>query len=256
MNLLDAFLVASGINVVMFVPAYFLRTDKLTDISYAVTFVVVSAIGIWLGGYSFPSLVVFLMVSFWAIRLGGYLLIRIKKIKRDKRFDGMRESFWRFSRFWLLQGLTVWAVLLPSILFFQNSLVEISVVAYIGVVVWFVGLFIETVADAQKYRFINNAENKGRWIDTGLWKYSRHPNYFGEILVWIGIYIYTLFGLSFSQAIIGIISPVYIVLLLLFASGIPLLEKVAEKRWGSDSEYQKYKRTTSVLVPLPKRNKG
>ena len=255
MNLFDAFLVSMGINLLMFFPAYFLRTDKLTDISYAVTFVVISGVAFWVGGFSVPSLILFLMILFWAARLGGYLLNRIKKIKRDKRFDGMRESFWRFSRFWLLQGLTVWVVLFPSIYFFKNSPKDISALAYIGVLIWLAGFVIEMVADAQKYKFINNPQNKGKWIDSGIWKYSQHPNYFGEILLWFGVYVYALFGLSVLQAAIGLVGPIYIALLIVYASGIPILRKAAEKRWGSNAEFQKYRRTTSVLIPLPRKEK-
>lgn len=251
MNLFSTFLIAIGINVLMFIPAYFLRTDKLTDISYAVTFVVVAVYGILFGGYTLPSLLIVLMVFLWAARLGGYLLIRIKKIKSDKRFDGMRESFWRFSRFWLLQGLTVWVVLLPSLLFMQKSIEEISAFAYIGVVIWLGGLLIETFADAQKFKFINDPSNKGKWIDSGLWKYSQHPNYFGEIMLWIGVYVFTIFGLNLAESLIGALSPIYIIVLLIFVSGIPLLEKAATKRWGENKKYQAYKKRTSVLIPLP-----
>lgn len=237
----------------MFFPAYFLRTDKLTDISYAVTFVVVAVFGLAVGGVTFPSLLIVLMVLMWAARLGGYLLIRIRKIKKDKRFDGMRESFWRFSRFWLLQGLTVWVVLLPSLLFMQKGIEEISAFAYIGVLIWLVGLLIEAFADAQKFKFINDPANKGKWIESGLWKYSQHPNYFGEIVLWVGVYVYAIFGLNATESLIGALSPIYIIVLLIFVSGIPLLEKAAQKRWGENEEYRAYKKRTSTLIPLPKK---
>jgi steroid 5-alpha reductase family enzyme len=251
MYLLSTFMIAIGINVLMFIPAYFLKTDKLTDISYAVTFVVVAVYGMLVGGYTLPSLLIVLMVFAWAGRLGGYLLIRIKKIKRDKRFDGMRESFWRFSRFWLLQGLTVWVVLLPSLLFFQKSPEVLPAVAYLGIVVWLVGLMIEGIADQQKYAFINDSANKGKWIDTGLWKYSQHPNYFGEITLWIGVYIYAIFGLNLAESLVALLGPLYLIVLLIFVSGIPLLDKAAKKRWGDNDEYQEYRKRTSKLIPLP-----
>jgi steroid 5-alpha reductase family enzyme len=251
MYLFSTFLIAIGINVLMFIPAYFLRTDKLTDISYAVTFVVVAVYGMLVGGYTLPSLLIVLMVFVWAARLGGYLLIRIKKIKRDKRFDGMRESFWRFSRFWLLQGLTVWVVLLPSLLFFQNAPETLPAAAYLGIVIWLAGLMIEGIADQQKYAFINDPTNKGKWIDTGLWKYSQHPNYFGEIMLWIGVYTYAVFALSLTQSLIALLGPAYIIVLLLFVSGIPLLDKAAKKRWGENEQYQVYRKRTSKLIPLP-----
>lgn len=233
----------------MFVPAYFYKTDKLTDLSYAITFSTLALLSLVFGGVTIPSVVLFFMVFIWAARLGTYLFIRIRKIKKDSRFDDKRNNFTKFFAFWLLQGTTVWAVLIPSLLFFQNQVISVPSPAYFGVLIWGFGLAFETVADIQKYRFINNPNNKGKWIESGLWKLSRHPNYFGEITLWFGVYIFTLFGLTQTQSLIGLIGPVYISVLIGFVSGIPLLEKAADKRWGSDENYQKYKRRTSVLIP-------
>jgi steroid 5-alpha reductase family enzyme len=192
------------------------------------------------------------MISAWAFRLGSYLLSRIRKIGKDTRFDDKREKFWSFLGFWLLQGITVWIVMLPSILFYSNKVREISVFSIVGIIVWFIGLVIEGFADFQKYSFINDINNKGKWINIGLWKYSRHPNYFGEIMLWIGVYIFTLTGLSVLQGFIGLIGPLYIATLIIFVSGIPLLEKSAENKWGDNKEFQEYKKQTSVLLILPK----
>ncbi len=138
----------------------------------------------------------------------------------------------------------------PSILFFSNSPQALPYYAYAGFFVWMLGLTIEAVSDKQKYSFINNPENKGKWVNVGLWKYSRHPNYFGEILLWIGVYLFTLSGLTFYQAALGLLGPMYIAALIIFVSGIPLLEKSAEKKWGTDTRYQEYKKNTSILIPL------
>ena len=202
MTLVTAFIIAIGINLIMFFPAYFLRTDKLTDISYALSFVVVAGYGLTLSGMQLPNLVLALMILGWSLRLGGYLLVRIRKMGRDKRFDEMRARFWKFGGFWLLQGFTVWMVLLPSTLFWGEKIEVLSPYAFIGVGLWLIGLLIEAFADVQKYRFINDAANKGKWIESGLWAYSRHPNYFGEIVLWVGIYVYALFGLGLSQSLI------------------------------------------------------
>jgi len=240
------------INLTMFVIAYYLKTDKLTDISYAVTFVVLAVSGLISANGTLPSTILTVMICIWALRLGIYLLQRIRKIGKDKRFDGRRENFWSFLGFWLLQGVTVWIVMLPSNLFFTNEPKNISVLSVVGIVVWLVGLAIETIADYQKYSFINDIKNKGKWIDIGIWKYSRHPNYFGEIMLWFGVYLFTLSGLNTVQSLIGLIGPLYIAVLLIFVSGVPLLEKSADKKWGDNKDYQDYKRRTSVLILLPR----
>lgn len=253
MNLLIALFIALGLNVAMFIPAYLWKTDKLTDISYAVTFALLAVIGLVRGGISTPSIILTAAVIAWSVRLGSYLLIRIHKMGRDKRFDEMRKSFWQFGRFWILQGLTVWVVLLPSMLFLAKSPTELPWYAYVGLAIWACGLTIEATADMQKFNFINNPENKEKWIDTGIWKYSRHPNYFGEIALWFGLYIFAFGNLSKTEALIGIVGPLYIALLILFVSGIPLLEKGADKKWGENPEYKKYKESTNILIPYLKK---
>jgi steroid 5-alpha reductase family enzyme len=254
MNLLIAFIISLGINILMFIPAYLWKTDKLTDVSYAVTFALLAIIGLIVGGISIPSIILVVAILTWSIRLGNYLLIRIHKMGRDKRFDEMRKSFWKFGRFWVLQGLTVWFVLIPSLLFLAKAPTELPWYAYARLVIWACGLSIEAVADIQKYRFINNSKNKGKWIDTGLWKYSRHPNYFGEIALWFGLYLFVFSNLSNIEALIGIIGPLYITLLISFVSGVPLLEKRADKKWGKNPEYIEYKRNTSILLPWFKKS--
>jgi len=251
--LLTLLIISIAINLSMFVVAYLFKTDKLTDISYAVTFVVLSVYGLASSVASFPYIILAAMICIWAFRLGAYLLKRIGRIGKDKRFDGKREKFLPFLQFWLLQGITVGVVMLPSILFFSYGTGKIGIVSIVGVVLWLLGLIIEAIADDQKYKFINDINNKGKWIDIGLWKYSRHPNYFGEILLWVGIYIFTLSGLSVMQGLIGLSGPLYIAVLIIFVSGIPLLEKSAYRKWGENKGYLEYKNQTSILLLLPKR---
>ena len=135
-------------------------------------------------------------------------------------------------------------------MFFQHSKADqLSLLSVIGFIIWFIGLLIEAFADYQKFTFMSQANNKGKWTHIGLWKYSRHPNYFGEILVWIGVYLFLLPALTLGEALIGLISPLFITLLLLFVSGIPMLEKAAEKKWGDDPAWQTYKKRTGSLFP-------
>lgn len=236
------------IQVFLFVPAYLLKTDKLTDLSYSLTFVILAGLMFVRSDQDILKLILFLMITAWGFRLGYYLVKRIWKIGKDKRFDEIRIDLKKFLGFWLFQGAVVPLILLPSMYFF-NSDPEPSFVLILGHIVWLFGFLIETFSDIQKYNFINNPKNKGKWVDTGLWKISRHPNYFGEILCWVGIYIFTFTSLYGNQKLIALVSPLTISVLLLFVSGIPMLEKNADKKWGSNKNYQKYKKETAVLVP-------
>jgi len=191
------------------------------------------------------------MIILWSVRIGMYLFIRINKTGKDRRFDGMRENFWRFAGFWLIQAITVWAVLVGSSLYFITGAKPITAFMAVGIALWLAGLVIETIADFQKYQFIQDKKNKDKWIQTGIWKYSRHPNYFGEILVWFGVYVFVVSGLTGSEQLVAMGSPLFITFMLLFVSGIPLLEKSADAKWGKDAAYKKYKKSTSVLVPFP-----
>ncbi len=242
---------AVGFNLLLFIPAFTWKTDKLTDLSYGLTFFLLALALCFKVSTGSAHQLLALMVMIWAARLGIFLFIRIFRQKKDKRFDGMREDFVRFFRFWLLQGVSVWVILLPTILFFTHigeTAGVAGLLSILGFVIWCVGLLIETVADIQKFLFNQNPENHGKWIVTGLWKRSRHPNYLGEILVWVGVYIFTLPLLSPFQAIIALLSPIYIFVLLRFVTGVPLLEKSADAKWGSDPAYREYKSKSGILM--------
>jgi steroid 5-alpha reductase family enzyme len=224
----------------MFVPAYAFKTDKLTDMSYSITFILLTIIAFLLNTYETTKILLLTMISLWGIRLGTFLLIRIRKWKKDKRFDGIREKFTKFLGFWTIQGITVFILLIPALQYMKSE-PSYTNWTLIGILVWGTGLVIETVADHQKYK------HKGKkWVSTGLWKYSRHPNYFGEILVWLGVYLFTvpITGLW------GVISPAFITFMLVFVSGLPKVEASMDKKYGKDKEYQKYKEKTPVLVPF------
>jgi steroid 5-alpha reductase family enzyme len=249
-----SFVVALVVNAAFFAVAAARKTDVVTDLSYSLSFALLALMLPWLGAHEPVQLVASALVLVWAVRLGGYLLVRILRIKVDHRFDGMREVPLRFARFWLLQAISVAVIMLPvSYLLGRDSAPGFGPWAFAGSVIWLVGLVIEAVADAQKSAFKGKQENRGRFITSGLWKYSRHPNYFGEMLVWWGLFVFAvpfLHGAAFAV----VIGPVFITLLLLFVSGIPLLERSAEARYGDDPAYREYKRRTSILVPLPPRS--
>jgi steroid 5-alpha reductase family enzyme len=173
--ILEALIFAIVFNIMMFIPAFIFKTDKLTDLSYSLTFIGLSLYIFFSKTYSLKNLILLIMVLTWAFRLGTFLLIRIRKQKKDDRFDNMRNSFFKFLGFWLLQGFTAWIILIPVILSTEKYCI-------FGLAIWLTGILIESFADYQKFSFNKNPKNKNKFIQTGLWKYSRHPNYFGEIL--------------------------------------------------------------------------
>lgn len=247
MDLLTLFLISLGLNLLMFIPAFIFKTDKLTDASYGITFILLSLIAVYFNSKDFWKYVLLIMVSLWALRLLSYLLIRIIRFGKDKRFDGMRENFFSFLKFWILQGISVFIILIPSLYFFNSETIKINILSIIGLLIFITGLFIEFFADIQKFKFITNKKNKGKWIDKGLWRYSRHPNYFGESLVWIGIYFFTFSSLNSIEKLISLLSPAFILILLLFISGIPPLEKRADEKFGNNKDYKKYKKQTNIF---------
>lgn len=240
------FLIILLIQLVMFLVAFYKRTDKLTDLSYGLTFVLVA----WWYGLKSGSFVDWLLVgliNLWGFRLAGYLLIRIIKIGRDKRFDKMRDKFFKFLGFWLLQAVTIFMVMIPSLqLFLSNKAISFNWLSGMGLIVALAGLTIETVADQQKFRFKLN--NPKKFISSGLWQYSRHANYFGELSFWWGVWVYviSLLGILAWWMIVG---PLFITLMITRISGINLLEKRYDKKYKNDKDYLEYKKKTSLLVP-------
>jgi steroid 5-alpha reductase family enzyme len=256
-TILVSFLISLGVNGAFFAVAAIRKTDVVTDLSYSLTFAVVTITLLVAGGAPVTTQVVLaVFVLVWAVRLGAYLFRRILTIKVDHRFDGMRERPLRFARFWLLQAISVGIIMLPvTYALGHSNPPDLDPWVVLGGIVWLVGLIIEWVSDEQKYAFKCDPERRDGFIDSGLWRYSRHPNYFGEMLVWWGVFVCTMPFLS-GLSYLVVIGPIFITVLLLFVSGVPLLEKSAETRHGADPAYQEYKRRTSLLVPLPPRAEG
>jgi steroid 5-alpha reductase family enzyme len=251
--ILLSFLISLVVNAAFFAFAATHKTDVVTDLSYSLSFAVLAIALLFLGAREPAQLLASLLVLVWAVRLGGYLFRRILRIKVDHRFDEMRDRPLRFARFWILQAIAVPVVMLPvSYLLGQDDAPGFGPWLIAGAAIWLIGLLIEAVSDAQKSAFKATQENRERFITSGLWRYSRHPNYFGEMLVWWGLFIFSVPFLS-GAAFAVVIGPVFITLLLLFVSGIPLLERSADAKYGDDPAYREYKRRTSILVPFPPR---
>jgi steroid 5-alpha reductase family enzyme len=247
-------ILAFAIQWVAFVPAYLLQTERFFDITGGLTFITVTVVAVFLSADADARTYLLLaMVVIWAVRLASYLFLRIRKAGADKRFDAIKPSFPRFLNTWTLQGLWVTLTLAAALAAITTTeRVGLGTVSAIGLLVWVVGIGLEVIADAQKSRFRADPANKGRFIHTGLWFWSRHPNYFGEILLWVGVAIVALPVLRGWQWA-TLISPVFVALLLLRVSGVPLLEKAADEKWGGQLDYEAYKYRTSLLVPRPPR---
>lgn len=248
--------VSLGIQAAFFALAATLRTDKVTDLSYGLTFIAIALLlVVRLDSPGWPAVILAACVVAWGVRLAGYLFVRILHMGRDARFDGIRERFVKFLIFWTFQGLTVWVVMLPTTLWFAVVEVEDASGSWTaamtaGVIVWAAGLAIETVADAQKFRYKRRAGRDARWMSTGLWRYSRHPNYLGELLCWWGLFVFVAPDLG-MWALVGLAGPVAITGILIYGTGIPTLEASANRKWGDDPEYQAYRRHTNRLIPFP-----
>lgn len=234
----------------VFIPAYLLQTEKFFDLTGSITYITVIIIAVlFSSGVDVRSILLSVLVVIWAVRLGIFLSRRIKKAGKDDRFDEIKPSFIRFLNVWTIQGLWVTFTTATALVAITTThRKELDLFAITGFLVWILGFAIEVVADSQKSRFSANPENKGKFIQTGLWSRSRHPNYFGEILLWIGIAIIALPVLQGWQWV-ALISPVFVTLLLTRVSGVPLLENKADKKWGGQEDYEAYKRRTPVLIP-------
>jgi steroid 5-alpha reductase family enzyme len=238
------------IQWLVFIPAFIKQTEKFFDITGSLTYITVIAMTLILSkNFDARSILMFVLVAVWAIRLGTFLYRRIHKAGKDDRFDEIKPSFIRFLNVWTIQGLWVTFTMAAALIAITTTYrKELDLFAVAGFLVWILGFAIEVTADSQKSRFSANPENKGRFIQSGLWSRSRHPNYFGEITLWVGITIIALPVLHGWQWI-ALISPVFVTLLLTRVSGIPLLEKKADKKWGGQEDYEEYKKKTPVLIP-------
>jgi steroid 5-alpha reductase family enzyme len=245
---------AFGIQWVAFVPAYLNQTEKFYDLTGSLTYLAVMATAVSLSPVrDARSLLLFALVSLWALRLGSFLFRRILADGFDRRFDEIKPSFSKFLTAWTLQGLWVSFSLAAALAAITSATrAEFGAFAWIGAAIWLFGFGIEAIADRQKREFRDDADNAGRYIATGLWAWSRHPNYFGEIVLWSGIALIAVPNLAGWQWL-TLVSPVFVYLLLTRISGIPLLERGADERWGGEPAYENYKRTTPVLFPRPPR---
>ncbi len=245
-------IIAFAVNVAVFIPSYLARTDHYYDLTGSITYLTVTAVALLTADVrDTRTVVAALLIFIWAGRLGTFLFRRVKKSNGDRRFDAIKQSWIRFLMAWMLQGL--WVTLtagaaLAAIT--SGAKTTFGVLGVVGLAVWVVGFAIEAVSDSQKTAFKNDPANEGAFINVGLWRWSRHPNYFGEITLWTGMAIMVLPALSGWQ-LATLISPIFVAVLLTRVSGLPMLERRADKKWGGQPEYEAYKEVTPVLVLRP-----
>lgn len=246
--------VAFAIQWAVFVPSFLGQTERFFDLTGSLTYITVTGALLALTpGVDARALLVGLLVIVWAGRLGTFLFRRVSLAGSDDRFDDIKPSLVRFLNVWTLQGL--WITLTAAaawVTITASHRVPLDGFALVGTLIWLVGFGIEVVADAQKSRFKADPANRGRFITTGLWSVSRHPNYLGEILLWIGVAVIALPVLQGWQWV-ALLSPLFVTLLLTRVSGVPLLEAKADARWGGQPDYEAYKARTPVLIPRPGR---
>lgn len=251
---LPLYLLAVGliflVQWIAFIPAYLQQTEKFFDLTGSLTYISITVLLLILSPDRDPrSWLVGALVIIWAGRLGTFLYRRIHREGKDGRFDEIKPNFLRFFNVWNIQAL--WVTFTASAAFIaitSSTRPGIGVFAIVGFIVWLIGFAIEVMADNQKTQFRADPANKGKFIQTGLWARSRHPNYFGEIVLWLGIMIMAIPTLQGWQWV-ALISPVFVTLLLTRVSGVPMLERRADEKWGGQEDYEAYKKNTPVLIP-------
>ncbi len=246
---------AYAINWAVYIPSNLAKTEHYFDLTGSATYITVTAVALLLSDdLDARAVIVGAMVMVWALRLGSFLFRRVRRAGRDGRFDEIKVDPLRFLMTWTLQGLWVLLTLACALAVITSTKREdLGWIGIAGIVVWATGFAIEVVSDRQKSAFKADPGNEGAFISTGLWAWSRHPNYFGEIVLWTGVAIMALPVLSGWRWAM-LISPVFVYLLLTRVSGIPMLEARAEERWGEDEDFRKYTETTPVLVPRSPRS--
>ena len=257
-NGLPSFALAASIGFILhwliFIPSYIYQTEHYFDLIGSISYIsIVLFTFLALNNLDVRSILIGLLILVWAVRLGSFLFIRVKRDGKDNRFTVMKTKFWWFLFTWTIGGLWVFITMAAGLAAMTSAkVVPLGWFALIGIFLWLEGFLVEVVADHQKNRFRSKKENQGRFINEGLWSFSRHPNYYGEITLWLGI-AFIAFPVLQGWQLLTLISPIFVYILLTRISGVTMLERRADKKWGDDPEYQRYKETTSSLIPMFKK---
>jgi steroid 5-alpha reductase family enzyme len=246
-------ILAFVIQWIAFLPAYIFQTEKFYDLTGSLTYLSViwyslTSSSNYFANLNVANIIIVLLITLWAVRLGSFLFMRIHKDGEDKRFRTIKPSATQFFMTWTLQGLWVSLCSMCALTAISSdSGIVINTLFYLGLGLFIFGFVTEVIADKQKTAFRSIPENRDKFITTGLWAKSRHPNFFGEIILWTGIAVMSFSSLTGLQYL-TLISPVFTYLLLVYVSGVRMLEARADKKWGDNEEYIKYKTETPVLM--------
>jgi len=254
-------IISFAIQILAFIPAFAFQTEKFYDLTGSITYLTCTWYSFYAGGrissdfqLGTRSIIVSILVTIWGLRLGSFLFRRVLRDSKDGRFDELKPSFALFFMTWMLQGLWVFLTAYAVYIINAESTTEsntLAVTDYVGLCIWISGFTIEVVSDHQKSYWRTLPENKGQFINYGLWYYSRHPNYFGEMVLWWGVFVMSLEVLEGTQYC-AVISPIFVFCLIYFVSGVRMLEKRSDEKFADNDAYWEYKRNTHVLIPLPK----
>ena len=236
----------------LFIPSYAFKTEHYFDLTGSLSYITtVAAAIVFNPSLDLRDLIICAMITVWALRLGSFLFWRIKKDGQDKRFIVMKTKFTWFLMTWTIGGLWVLVTMAAGLAALTSNITaELGLISYLGIALWLFGFVVEVTADNQKTEFRKNPDNRNRFITTGVWSWSQHANYFGEITLWFGLALVSLPVLSGWQ-LATLISPVFVYFLLTKVSGIPLLDRLAKQKWGTDSDYLSYTQATSKLLLWP-----
>ena len=247
------FVMCFVIQWIAYIPAFLFKTEKFYDLTGSLTYIGTVLFALYATGsfqnLQLGNLIVGIAIIIWAVRLGSFLFMRILKDRKDGRFDSIKTSFSQFFMTWTLQGMWVFVCSSAAFIAIANPQgVVINSVFIIGLAIFCFGFAIEVIADNQKTAFRSIPENKDQFINEGLWARSRHPNYFGEITLWTGVAV---MGISTFEGMnyLAIFSPIFSYLLLVYVSGVRMLEYRGHKKWGHLDEYNSYKKNTPKLIP-------
>jgi steroid 5-alpha reductase family enzyme len=239
------------LNILAWVPAYLKQTERFYDLIGSASFISSALVVGWMVRPGLAGWIMLACVVLWSSRMAWFLVGRVHRQGKDGRFDAIKPDPFRFLNAWVMQGLWAFLCLLPVLVRLDTAPDAAgSALLWTGLGLWMAGFAIEVIADEQKRRFRRQYPDGSRFIDTGLWRMSRHPNYVGEILLWAGITVMAAPVVSGWQWII-LITPTFVYWLLRFVSGVPLLEKRSDEKWGGQEAYEAYKRRTPVLFPVP-----